>query len=375
MTATLHPTVERADLLIDLKRYEEARELLAGRLAEDPEDIRAWVKLARSHLFGDKEEGAKALEATDRALALDAEDTGALTIRAHALRASGRFPETEGVLREVIRLAPGHWHGYALLANWLWRIRMISSGQANGGTARREDMTAGLREADELVREAIRLGPEEVYAYEVALLIADMTGDRAAAEQWEGAILRIDPQHEEALTRRAKKAATAPGVKATEAATLYADALSSAPGSTLMQRGLDEASYRLLRGVRWLALLCLALSAAGIDLFATEGETQRELPLVLGQRLWDLVPMAAIWVLGALLRYRRLRAGIQVNLLSLIRRRTWPRIVLGQAAWAMLCALLITQIPWTQRTVPLVLFWAGVVPTVATMWFDRKKTG
>ncbi|MEV2243762.1 tetratricopeptide repeat protein [Streptomyces sp. NPDC049970] len=375
MTATLHPTVERADLLIDLKRYEEARELLAGRLAEDPEDVRAWVKLARSHLFGDKEEGAKALEATDRALALDAEDIGALTIRAHALRASGRFPETEGVLREVIRLDPDHWHGHALLANWLWRIRMITSGQANGGTVRREDMTAGLRESDELVREAIRLGPEEVYAYEVALLIADMAGDRAAADIWEGAILRIDPQHEEALTRKAKKAATAPGVKATEAATLYADALSSAPGSTLMQGGLDEASYRLLRGVRWLALLCLGLAATGIDLFATDGETQRELPLVLGQRLWDLVTMAAIWGLGALLRYRRLRAGIQVNLLSLIRRRTWPRIVLGQAAWAMLCALLITQIPWTQRTLPLVLFWAGIVPTVATMWFDRRKTG
>ncbi|MEU1211274.1 tetratricopeptide repeat protein [Streptomyces sp. NPDC005790] len=375
MTKTLHPAVERAGLLIDLKRYEEARELLSRRLAEDPDDIRAWVRLARSHLFGDEKDGAKALEATERALALNAEDTGALTMHAHALRASGRFPETEGVLREVIRLAPGHWHGYALLADWLWRIALVRSGQANGGQARREDMETGLRESDELVREAIRLSPEELYAYEVALLIADMLGDRAAADQWEGAILRIDPQHEEALSRRARKAATAPGVMAKEAATLYADALSSAPGSAPIQRGLDYASYRLLRGVRWLALLCLVFAALGIDLFATEGETQRELPLVLGQRLWDLVPMAVVWVLGALLRYRRLRAGIQVNLRSLIRRRTWPRIVLGQAAWVMLCALSITQIPWTERTVPLVLFWAGLVPVVATMWFDRRKTG
>ncbi|MFE4450952.1 tetratricopeptide repeat protein [Streptomyces sp. NPDC056796] len=374
MTATLHPAVERADLLIDLKRYEEARELLARRLAEDPEDIRAWVKLASSHL-GDEKDGAKALEATERALALNAEDIGALTMHAHALRASGRFPETEGVLRDVIRLAPDHWHGYALLANWLWRIELVRSGQANGGQARREDVAAALSESDALVREAVRLGPEEVYPYEVALLIADMLGDRAAADQWELAILRIDPQHEDALTRQAKKAAAAPGVMAKEAATLYADALASAPGSELMQRGLDDASYRLLRGVRWLALLCLVFAAVGIDLFATEGETQRELPLVLGQRLWDLVPMAVVWVLGALLRYRRLRAGVQINLRSIIRRRTWPRIVLGQAAWAMLCALLITQIPWTERTVPLVLFWAGLVPTVATMWFDRRKTG
>ncbi|MFF1465825.1 tetratricopeptide repeat protein [Streptomyces sp. NPDC058330] len=373
MTATLHPAVERADLLIDLKRYAEARELLAGRLAEDPEDIRAWVELARSHL-GDEKDGAKALEATEQALALDAEDTGALTMHAHALRWAGRFPETEGVLREVIRLAPDNWHGYALLANWLWRIRLIRSGQANGGTARREDMTAGLREADALAQEAIRLSPEEVYTYEVASLIAEMSGNRTAVDQLDEIILRLDPQHEEALTRRTKKAATAPGVKATQAATLYADALASTPGSAPMRRGLDEASYRLLRGIRWLALLCLALAAVGIDLFATEGETQRELPLVLGQRLWDLVPMAVVWALGALLRYRRLRAGIRVNLHSLVRRRVWPRVVLGQAAWAMLCALLITQVPWTQRTVPLALFWAGMVPTVATLWFDRKKT-
>ncbi|MFC4184824.1 MULTISPECIES: tetratricopeptide repeat protein [Streptomyces] len=291
MTATLHPAVERADLLIDLKRCEEARELLAGRLAEDPEDIRAWVELARSHL-GDEKDGAKALEATEQALALDAEDIGALTMHAHALRRAGRFPETEGVLREVIRLAPDNWHGYALLANWLWRIRWIRSGQANGGTARREDMAVGLREADALAQEAIRLAPEEVYAYEVALLIAEMSGDRTAVDQLDEIILRLDPQHEEALTRRTKQAATAPGVKATQAATLYADALASTPGSAPMRRGLDEASYRLLRGIRWLALLCLAFAAVGIDLFATEGETQRELPLVLGQRLWDLVPMA-----------------------------------------------------------------------------------
>ncbi|MFJ2087773.1 tetratricopeptide repeat protein [Streptomyces sp. NPDC087901] len=372
MTTTLHPAVERADLLNDLKRYEEARELLARRLAEDPEDIRAWVELARSHVE-DKEDGAKALEATEQALALNAEDIGALLMHARALRVGGRFPETEGVLREVIRLAPDYWFGYARLADWLWRIRMIGSGQANGGTARREDLVAALREADLMAQEAIRLGPEKVYAYEVAWLIADMSANRGVADRMDEAILRLDPQHELALARWTKKAATAPGVRAKEAATLYSDALASAPGSASMQRGLDAASYRLLRGVRWLALLCLALAAVGIDLFATDGETQRELPLVLGQRLWDLVPMAAIWALGALLRYRRLRAGIRVNLYSLIRRLAWSRVVLGQAAWAMLCALLITQIPWTERTVPMVLFWAGLVPALATMWFDRPR--
>lgn len=372
MTTPLHPAVERAELLLELERREEARELLAQRLAQDPEDLRAWVKLARTHL-GDKPDGAKALQATERALALDAEDIGALTTHAHALRHGGRFPESEGVLREAIRLAPDNWLPYALLADWLWRIRWLASGQANGGEATREDLRAALREADLIAQEAIRLAPEEVYVYEVAWLIADMSADRGAADRMDEAILRLDPQHELALARWTKKTATAPGVKATEAATLYADALASTPGSAPMRQGLDAASYRLLRGLRWLALLCLALAAVGIDLFATQGETQRELPLGVGQRLWDLVPMAVVWALGALLRYRRLRAGIRVNLPVLIRRLTWSRVVLGQAAWAMLCALLITQIPWAERTVPLVLFWAGLVPSVATMWFDRPR--
>ncbi|AIR99171.1 tetratricopeptide repeat protein [Streptomyces glaucescens] len=375
MSTAQHPAVERADLLIDLGRNGEARELLAERLAEDPEDIRAWAKLARSHLVGDEQDGAAALEATRRALALDSSDVGAIVMHAHALRAAGRFLETEDVLREAIRLDPGNWRALALLANWLWRIRAIRSGRANGGRVRREDQAAALREAAELAEQAIRLAPEEVYPYEVAWLIADMAGDRATADRMDEAVLRLDPQHPEALARRTRKAASAPGVPAARAATLYADALAAAPDSAPMRQGLDEASYRLLRGIRWLALLCLALAGVGIDLFATHGETRRELPLPLGQRLWDLVPMAVVWALGALLRYRRLRAGVRVNLRSLVRRRVWARIVLAQAAWAMLCALLVVEVPWTGRAVPQALFWAGLLPTLATMWFDRRRTG
>ncbi|MGA5406396.1 hypothetical protein ACPCSC_03925 [Streptomyces lavendulocolor] len=89
MNTAVHPAAERADLLIDPKRYEDARELLARRLAEDPEDVRAWG--------GDGENGPKVLQATERALAPDPEDLGALVVHAHALRAAHRFPETAGV--------------------------------------------------------------------------------------------------------------------------------------------------------------------------------------------------------------------------------------------------------------------------------------
>ncbi|MFE1309255.1 tetratricopeptide repeat protein [Streptomyces sp. NPDC058755] len=369
---TVHPALERADALYELRRYDEAKTVLGQRLTEDPEDVRAWVRLARCHLRLENE-ADQALEATERALALAPEDIPALIQRAYALRAVDRFPETEGVLREVIRLDPEYWVGYAMLGDWLWRIKAYRYGRENGGRHPGNRIPqVFLEESGELAKEAMRLAPEEVFPLEVAWLIANMAGNGTVADMLDQAILRLDPNHPQALARQTQKNAETPGVKAAEAATLYADALAVAPDSATMQQGLDDASYRLLRGVRWLAMLCMLFAAAGIDLF-TEGQAQRALPLPLGQRLWDLIPMTAIWAVGALLRYRRLRMGVRYNLRSLINRRRWPRIVLAQAAWAMLCALLLSQVPWTERTVPEYVFWAGLIPTAATILFDRRK--
>ncbi|OLZ71383.1 hypothetical protein AV521_10495 [Streptomyces sp. IMTB 2501] len=373
MSSTLHPALERADVLYDLRRYDEAKAVLGQRLAEDAEDTGAWVRLASCHLAVENE-ADQALEATERALAVDPGHVGALIQHARALRVVGRFLETEDVLREAIRLAPEYWYGYALLANWLYRIRSLRFGHANGGSVTQEALAGFLRESDELALTAIRLAPEEVFPYEVRWGIARMSGDQAVRDEMDRAILRLDPNHAEALARRTEQAATAPGVKAAEAATLYADALAATPHSAPLQQGLDHASYRLLRGVRWIALLSLGLAGVLLDLWTKDGQVPHALPVPLGQRLWYFVPVGALWAVGALLRYRRLRTGVRYNLRSLIHRRRWPRIVLGQAAWAVLCALVISQVPWTERAVPRIVFWAGLVPTLATIWFDRKKT-
>ncbi|MGW1375519.1 tetratricopeptide repeat protein [Streptomyces sp. NPDC002446] len=372
---TLNPTVEQAQALIDFERYDQARALLSRHLAEDPGDIRAWVKIGYCHLYTEQPE--QALHSADEALKLAPEDFFALILRAKALT---RIPdrawrEAEPVLREAVRADPQHWYGYAMLADAVCRMSLVRYLQANGSTfPPPHERDHVLREATDLAAEALRLAPEEVYAHEIAHQIATFSLNNALADQLERAILRLDPTHAESLAAQTKKAAQAPGVKAARAADLYATGLAAAPDSAEMQRGLDQATYRMLRGVRWLALLCVAFAGSGMDLFDVEGKVQRELPLSLGQRLWYLVVATAIWLVGALLRYRRRRAGVRLNVQSLIRRRRWARIVLTQAAWAMVCALLIAEVPWTDRLLPQVLFWAGLAPTFATIWFDRKKT-
>ncbi|MFG2531248.1 tetratricopeptide repeat protein [Streptomyces sp. NPDC048516] len=366
---------EQAQALIDFERFDQARDLLSQHLAEDPGDIRAWVRIGYCHVnMGQREQ---ALEAADEALQLAPEDVGALLLRAQAMvnGPGSSWLEVEPVLREAVRVAPDHWFGYAMLADAVWRDSVGRyAREAGTRDLQGHDLSGVLREAADLAAEALRLGPEEIYAHEVARNIAGISLNTTLADQLDHAILRLDPTHAEALARQTQKAANAPGVKAARAADLYATGLAAAPDSAEMQRGLDQATYRMLRGVRWLALLCVAFAGSGMDLFAVAGKAQRELPLPLGQRLWYLVVATAIWLVGALLRYRRRRAGVQLNVRSLIRRRRWPRIVLAQAAWAMLCALVIAEVPWTDRPLPQVLFWAGLTPTFATIWFDRKKT-
>ncbi|MER0240685.1 tetratricopeptide repeat protein [Streptomyces sp. HSW2009] len=344
----------QADALFDLERYADAQKLLARRLAEDPADVAAWTLMARCQFRTDAD--AEALHSVDQALALAPESADATLLRGYVLRSLNRREESEQAARRTMALSPQWWGGYALTAELLCI------------PPRQERFQEGVG----LAEEAVRLAPETVGPYMTLWKVAAVAGDRAAMDQVERHILRIDPTHSLALEQQTAKAANAPGVRAADAAELYAGALAAVPTSTSLTSGLDHATYRLLRGTRWLALICLLAAGAMVNLFPEEGEAP-ELPVPLGTRLWVLVVMAAIWAFGAARRYQRLRAGVQLNVRSVLRRGKWAKVVLAQAGLALLCGLLIAEVPWTERTVPQALFWTGLAPTLATMWFDRRK--
>jgi len=370
-------SVDRATALIDLKRYEEAAAVLAHRIAEAPQDVSAWLEMARCHLGAGEHQ--RALEAADEVLRLDPKQPGAFIYRSTALRGLHRMEDAEAALREAVRLAPHYHRPYALLAEVLafraGRLRQQPARDAADALSRQHQASVLLEEASQLAQEGIRLGPDDVAAYMSAWKVAGVDGNHTVTDQLEKEILRIDPQHPFALAQQTRKAANTPGTRAADAADLVADALTADPASPDMQRELDSATYRLLRGTRWLALLCLLFTAVGLDLaFAPEDRAPDPLPLSLGQRLWDVLLLVPVWVFGALLRYRRRRRGVRLNVRSLLRRDGWARLAVGHAAAVMVCVLVITLVPWTERDVPRVMFWVTLVASLLTMYFDRPYT-
>ncbi|MEU9177333.1 tetratricopeptide repeat protein [Streptomyces sp. NPDC048550] len=348
---TLHPRVEQALELYGMKRREEALALLDRRLAEAPDDHEAWTARARClTALGRNEEG---LDAADQALKLEPELADGHFMRGFALRRMSRLPEAEQSQHEAIRLAPQSWGPRAQRAEMLIFV----------GTK---------EEALQEAQEAVRLGPDVVDTWHTMYKVAAFNSRSDLVQESVRQLLRIDPTDQLAVTVVTDREAREPGTSAARAADLYAGALAVAPDSESLRADLDRAVYRMLRGTRWLALLCLVMAAVTIDVFPTGGEA-KELPVHLGTRLWTLTLMAAVWGFGAWRRYRRLRTGAQLTVFALVRRSFWPRVALGQATWATLCALLLVALPWSERTVPQILFWLALVPNLLSISHDRDK--
>lgn len=222
--------VERAEALLDMGRYDDGVALLAKRVAEDPDDVRAWTSMARGHLDADRPD--EAVEATEEALRRAPEYVYALLVHARALQQVGRPPAAEQALREVIRIDPEFWLGYARLANIAWRNAVIlNSAGRIGKPVTPDEMRNLTQESTALAKEAIRLAPDEVFAYEVALTLAKYGHSGEDVGEIERAILRLDPTHAEALESQTAKAAETDEVLASQASTMYADALAVAPDS------------------------------------------------------------------------------------------------------------------------------------------------
>lgn len=345
-----HPLTAQAAALIELDRYDQAKELLARRLAGDPDDVLAWVRMAICH--DNTKDFEDALHASQEALRRDPENFDAHRFRSFALRRLGRSDESVAAAREAVRISPDHWMGYATLSEALiyppdrWP------------------------QAYEAAVTAVRLGPEEIGAHGALWKAALTLGRHDVCDQAVREVLRLDPSNAWALQELATRKAASKEVKLPEVAQGYAQALAAAPGNEGLRKGLEGTLFRMVRGTRWLALLCLLIAVLTARVFPTEDDPTA-LPAPLGTRLYALVLMGVVWAVGAWRAYRKLPQGAKLGVWSLVRREFWVKVSLYEAVWSTLCAVLIVIVPWTDRVFLQVLTHAGWVPPLITIWFER----
>jgi len=169
--------VQRAELLAELGRYDEAAAEVGYAIALEPDNVPALVMLAMVKLAAEKPE--EALAAADLAVAAAPELVHPLVIRGHALADLRRFKEAAAVADEILGLGPDDAYaqrsGAAILAE-----------SRNGQQA----INAAWR--------AVELAPEEPQAHLVLGLVAARMQLFELAERAYREALRLDPEMAEA---------------------------------------------------------------------------------------------------------------------------------------------------------------------------------
>ena len=103
----LREELARASAMLDVRRFDEASELLARVVAAEPESSRAWCLMARGHLGADRQ--AVAGSAAYRAVALDPSDEWPHRLASNALVHMGNHGDALRAAQEACRLAPSYW--------------------------------------------------------------------------------------------------------------------------------------------------------------------------------------------------------------------------------------------------------------------------
>jgi serine/threonine protein kinase/Flp pilus assembly protein TadD len=160
---------------------DRAIHLFEGALASDRDYAEAWVGLGAAHrikgtFLGLPELLGKALEAADRAAALDPELADAHVERGSALFLLGRLDEALLALGEAIALDPKHARAHATLARLHW--------------VGRGDLAAGIAELER----AVEINPQFGYAHHQLAYLYTETGEYEKAERAARAAVELQEQ-------------------------------------------------------------------------------------------------------------------------------------------------------------------------------------
>ncbi|MEH0934351.1 tetratricopeptide repeat protein [Micromonospora psammae] len=306
---------QRAQLLAELGRYDEAAEELGFALALGPTDAVALTLLARLHLAAGRP--AEALTAADSASAAAPDAVAPLVARGFALTDLAEYAEAARTADRILTIAPTDAYaqrsGAALLAE-----------ARNGQPA----LHAAWR--------GVELAPEESQAHLVLALVAGRLELFDLAERAYREALRLDPELADARDD--------PGVlrlerrRWAEALELVAATAPVEPGRALAPAGPDDLRRLVVRGAAWslvASVLIAVLASGGAGLSRVAALLAALGGALFVRRLARRVPELVRVVLPALLRTDRplalagyaVAAGPLLLLLYALVGTPWPLVV------------------------------------------------
>jgi len=174
----LRRELARASAMLEVRRFNQASELLARIVAAEPESSRAWCLMARAHLGADRY--AEAVEVANRAVALDPSDEWPHRLASNALVHLGNYPDALRAAREACRLAPGYWQTHVCLAQAALAAHRLDAA------------------ADAATR-ARALAPNEPDVHFLSGKVSLGRGDLADARLHQERALALDPSHSGAM--------------------------------------------------------------------------------------------------------------------------------------------------------------------------------
>lgn len=204
--------LQQARLLRERRRFTEAKAAIHQHLAGNPEDFAGHYELALTGLLEGSDHRA-ALAAIERAIGLDADESGAHALRSAILNQLDRHPDALAAADEARRLDPENAFGWLCRGNALLEMRRLPEAEE---AARRSleldpfDQTASnllstvLRlqrrfgEAEVEIDRHLARNPEDAWTFATAGWTALHQGQRQKAEDLFLEALRLDPEMEHA---------------------------------------------------------------------------------------------------------------------------------------------------------------------------------
>jgi tetratricopeptide (TPR) repeat protein len=171
---TVSPDLRQAKALVGARAYRQAKPILAGLLAENPDD--EWLMGAMVQTLIGLNDISNAVPMSERLVAAHPNSAQAQRFRAAAANRAKLHQQAYVAAMEAVRLEPDSWRGHHLVAVASMNMKELDQAE---------------RAADE----SLRLAPDEPDAHYGVGLVAQRRGQRKKAHESYRNALAIDPEH------------------------------------------------------------------------------------------------------------------------------------------------------------------------------------